>query len=281
MRIAVTGASGRLGGHVVRLLAQETDAEVIALSRRPAMVPTSFVPTGVINRTADYADLDALCGSLSDVDRLVFVSSDGEGTRVLTHHLNVVAAARRCGIEHIVALSGVDADVASPFCYAITNGLTEQAIMQSGCGFSIVRASLFAEFFSHFLVSARAAGLIRVPAGAGRIGLVSRLDVGRCLAALAQVAPSGRCYEITGPAALDLHAVAATAAAVWDRPVGYRPTSAAEYMAQLARTEDPWWVYAYTSMFTSVREQRWDRVTTQVQDLTGRAPQPLTEVLKT
>jgi len=28
------------------------------------------------------------------VDTLIFVSSDGKGTRVLTHHLNVVAGAR-------------------------------------------------------------------------------------------------------------------------------------------------------------------------------------------
>lgn len=32
----------------------------------------------------------------------------------------------------MVYLSGVDADVASPFCYAFTNGRTEQLLMESG-----------------------------------------------------------------------------------------------------------------------------------------------------
>src|SRR5829696_5778343 len=139
-RIAVTGASGSLGGQVVRLLAEQTDGDVVALSRRPTAVPPR-----VIARIADYADGGELRSGLADVDILVFISSDGEGTRVLAHHLNVVAAARACGVAHIVALSGVDADVESPFCYAVTNGLTEQAIRDSGCGFSIVRASIFAE----------------------------------------------------------------------------------------------------------------------------------------
>src|SRR5918993_890532 len=238
MRIAVTGASGSLGGQVVRLLAEQTDGDIV-----------------------------------------VFISSDGEGTRVLAHHLNVVAAARACGVAHIVALSGVDADVDSPFCFAVTNGLTEQAIRESGCGFSIVRASIFAEFFRHFLLPARTTGQLSVPAGDGRIGLVSKGDVGRCLAALARCSPTGRCHEVTGPAALDAAAIAATAAQAWVRPVTYRPISAAAYMAQAAATEDPWWLYAYTSMFASIREQRWDRVTAEVQHLTGRDPRHLGEIL--
>ena len=65
----------------------------------------------------------------------------------------------------------MDADVDSPFCYAVTNGLTEQAIRDSGCGFSIVRASIFTEFFRHFLLPARTTGQLSVPAGDGRIGL--------------------------------------------------------------------------------------------------------------
>jgi NAD(P)H dehydrogenase (quinone) len=118
-----------------------------------------------------------------------------------------------------------------------------------------------------------------VPAGDGRIGLVSKGDVGRCLAALARRGPTGRCHEVTGPAALDAAAIAATAAQAWVRPVAYRPISAAAYMAQAAATEDPWWLYAYTSMFASIREQRWDRVTAEVQHLTGRDPRHLGEIL--
>jgi len=274
MRIAVTGASGNVGGHVARLLAEQGGAEVVAITRRPAALPST-----VIARTADYGDPGALRSSLADVDTLVFVSSDGEGTRVLAHHLNVVSAARDCGVGHIVALSGVDADTDSPFCYALTNGYTEQAIRDSGCGYSIVRASLFTEFFRHFLMPARSTGQIRLPAGDGRVGLVSRADVARCMATLARSAPSGRCHEVTGTQAVDMTAAATVATQVWGRPVVYQPIEAAEHIVQLATTEDPWWLYAYTSMFASVREHRWERVTDEVQHLTGRAPVGLADLL--
>lgn len=272
--IAVTGAAGSLGGLVVRLLAEDPGARVVALSRRATVTPAS-----VTARIADYADRDGLRTALADVDTLVFISSDGEGTKVLSHHLNVVDAARDCGVRHIVALSGVDADVDSPFCYAITNGFTEDAIRASGCGFSIVRASIFTEFFRQFLLPARETGRLELPADDGRVGLVSRTDVGSCLAALARSSPSGRSHDVTGPAALDIATVADIAARVWGRRVVYRPISSATYLAELAATQDPWWAYAYSSMFDSIREQRWDKVTTEVQDLAGRSPTALHRLL--
>ena len=275
MRIAVTGATGSLGGRVVRLLAEQAAAEVVALTRRPAVFPP-----GVITRIAEYADPGALRSGLAEVDTLVFISSDGEGTRVLAHHLNVVSAARASGVAHIVALSSVDADVTSPFCYAVTNGLTEQAIRDGGGGFSIVRASIFAEFFRQFLRPARTTGEVTLPTENGRIGLVSKSDVAGCLAALASSGPTARYHEVTGPEALDTAAIAALAAEAWGRSVNHRPLSSAAYLAQLAVREEPWWAYAYTSMFASIREQRWDRVTTEVQQLTGRPPRPFSEILR-
>ncbi|MFK4065740.1 hypothetical protein [Streptomyces sp. NPDC029674] len=41
----------------------------------------------------------------------------------------------------------------------------------------------------------------------------------------------------------------------------------------------PWWLYAFSSMFASVREQRWDRVRNDYAQLTGRSPLALRDVL--
>ena len=66
MRIAVTGASGRIGGEVVRLLAAQQH-QVVALTRRPpGAVPG---PAGAEARQADYADEQALAAALSEMAR--------------------------------------------------------------------------------------------------------------------------------------------------------------------------------------------------------------------
>ena len=96
MRIAVTGASGQIGGQVVRLLAGEQAHQVVALSRR--VLPSGRWPAGVSARAADYADLDAVSTALRGADTLVFVSSDGPVAQVMVHHHNVVRAACASGV---------------------------------------------------------------------------------------------------------------------------------------------------------------------------------------
>lgn len=210
LRIAVTGASGRIGGQVVRLVGAEQPHQVVALSRRG--LSSGRWPPRVSARAADYADPQALGAALRDVDTLVLVSSDGPVAEVMVHHQNVIRAADDSGVAHIVALSGLDADLSSPFCYAVSYGYTERLLAGSGCSVSIARASIYSEFFLGFLARARASGQLRLPAADGRISLVSRSDVARCLAALALAPASGRHHDVTGPQSLDLAAIAAVGA---------------------------------------------------------------------
>jgi NAD(P)H dehydrogenase (quinone) len=272
MRIAVTGATGRLGSQIIELLAAHPAHDVVAVCRRK---PDDFT-AGATVVVADYADPDALREALRDVDTLVFVSSDGATQRLLHHHHNVVRAAADTGVGHVVALSSLDADLASPFCYAVTNRQTELMLTASGCAVSFARASLYTEFFRNWLTAARATGEIRVPAGKGRVSLVSRCDVGRAMAALATSGPSGRQHDLTGPDSLDLDAMAAIVTDTFGVPIRYVDVSPAEHLAEMAAEgEDAWWMYAYSSMFASVREQRWARTTDEVATLTGRAPTSL------
>jgi NAD(P)H dehydrogenase (quinone) len=277
MRIAVTGASGRIGGEVVRLLAAQQH-QVVALTRRP---PSALPgPAGAEARQADYADERALAAALSEIGTLVLVSSDGPVADVIVHHRNLIRAAARRGVAHIVALSGLDAALDSPFCYAVGYGYTEQLLAESGCAFSLARASIYTEFFLSFLTRARASGQLRLPAADGRVSFVSRGDVARSLAALATARPAGRAQEITGPGSLDMAALAALAQQEWATPVGYTAITPAELVADLAADgEDPWWIYAYTSMFASIRDQRWAVVSADTERLTGHPPTPVRTIL--
>ena len=250
-RIAVTGARGRLGGQVVELLGGRDEVEVLGLTRA----------------VADYDDRPALTEALAGVDALVLVTSDGEAERVLQHHLNVADAAAANGVGHVVALSSVDADLDSPFCYARVNALTERALADRGLVVTAVRASIYSEFFETLVDGARVDGELRLPAEEATVALVAREDVGRCLAACALLPPDAP-YDVTGPAALDMAAIAAA------RGVAYVPVSEAEFASALALRETPWWAYAYTSMFASIREHRWEAVTDAVEKLTGEPARP-------
>ncbi|GIF74984.1 NAD(P)H-binding protein [Asanoa siamensis] len=255
MRIAVTGGTGRIGGRVVELLHEAGGHEVVALS----------------SRTAPYDDPIALRTAFDAVDTLVFVSSDGEAARVLTHHRNVLDAAAKVG--HIVLLSGLDVARDSPFCYAYTNGETERLLRAGDRPYSIARAGLFAEFFLSLVDQVATEGRAALPAADARVSLVARADVARCLAALALGEPTNRHHDITGPDSLP---VAAVTSATGNR---YTASSPAEFATTLtAQGEDPWWIYAYLTMFDAVRQDRWSATSGEVEALTGRGPTPLAKI---
>lgn len=73
--------------------------------------------------------------------------------------------------------------------------------------------------------------------------------------------------SVTGPASPALHAVAALAGA------GYVALTPDEYAAETAAAgEDPWWLYAFSTMFASIREGRWAAVSEEAARLMGRPP---------
>jgi NAD(P)H dehydrogenase (quinone) len=277
VQIAVTGANGRIGRQVVAVLAATHEHQVVALTR-PGSLPGPQEDQ-VRVEVADYTDAAALRVALRDADTLVFVSSDGPVAQVIVHHHNVIQAAAENG-SHVVALSGLDADLDSPFCYAVSYGYTEQLLRASGCPVSIARASLYTEFFLGLLTRSGFEGKLRVPAADGRVSFVSRDDVARCLAALATAPPTARHHEITGPEAIDVARFAAIAEQELRTPAEYVAITPREYAAELAATgEDPWWTYAYSTMFDSIREQRWNSISDEVASLTGKPATTVQAVL--
>lgn len=192
------------------------------------------------HRLADYHDADALRAALSGVQTLVFVSSDGPSERVLVDHRNVIDAAFRCGVEHVAYLSSLDADVDSPFCYAVTNATTAMRV-EARLGYSIVRVSIFAEFFERWPQASAGRGELRLPAGDGCVSLVARDDVARALAAVAMHEPSGRRFEITGPEALDMPTVADRHRTATGGMLRYVDVTPRQHRAAMARDgTDPW-----------------------------------------
>ena len=274
----MTGARGNVGGQVVDLLANDNGQGVVAVAREPQSENPSL--RNVLWVVANYNDVAALRAAFEGVETLVLVSSDGDTASVLTHHRNIVAAAVQAGISNIVALSSLDADMASPFCYAKTNAFTERMLAESGLAVSIARASIYSEFFMQWLQTARRSGEIRLPAADGRISLVGRDDVARVLAALTINPQAGICHDITGPRALDLATIAELASRIFRKPVSFTDITPREYVVEMTKEgRDPWWVYAFSTMFDSIREQRWSTVSDDVTRLTGHAPTPFSEIV--
>jgi uncharacterized protein YbjT (DUF2867 family) len=105
-------------------------------------------------------------------------------------------------------------------------------------------------------------------------------DVGRCLAALAVAASTGQHHDLTGPESLDLATIAMLAEREGGTPIRYVDLTPAEHCVEMAHAgEAPRWLYAFSTMLDSVRQQRWAAVSGEVARHTGRPPASVRDVL--
>jgi NAD(P)H dehydrogenase (quinone) len=278
MRIGVTGANGNIGREILQRLARQSD-DLVAVARRP--LEAWDVPGVATPRTAlaDYFDRQALAKACQGVDTLVMISSEGPAAVTLMHHRNIIEAAAIAGVENLILLSSLGASIDSPFCYSVTNALTEQLAHDSAMSLTVVRTSLFMEFFLAFPAAANAAGEMRIPAGDGRVSLVGRSDVARSLAVLA-VSPTCATHNITGSESFDMSNFADRCGRAFNKSIKYVDVSPAQYRIEAARAAvDPWWAYAYSTMFDAIRDQAFAEVSSELLDLTAQRAATLSETL--
>ena len=272
-RVAVTGAAGAIGSRVVGLLTSD-DVPVTALVRDATRAHPLALAAVV-----DYADRPSLDAALRGVDTLVFIGSDGRADRVLAHHRNLLASARSTGVRRIVLLSSQDADADSPFCYAPVYADTERELRNSCAEPIVLRAGLYAEFFGRWVWDAARSGELALPSRAP-VAPIGRADVARALA-IAAVGSVPQRTTITGPDALDPDTLASIASRLGRREVLSRPVTAGAFRHRLIDTgTDPWWSYAFASMFASIDEGRFAGVTPDFMAITGKAPQPFEAALR-
>ena len=125
-------------------------------------------------------------------------------------------------------------------------------------------------------------GVIRGPAGAGRVSAVTLDDLADVAALVLQAAAEhvGQTYDLTGPEDLTLAEVADTITAVTGRPVRYHAETLEEAYASRASYGAPdWQVDAWVSTYTSIAAGDQAVISADVERITGRPPLTLAELL--
>ena len=271
--IAVTGATGTIGGLTARLLA-DAGVEPRLLVRDPSRAP-DLGPTW----RCSYDEPDALREALAGVDALLFVSGHESDDRVAQHR-TVVQAAVDAGVGHVVYTSFVGASADSTFTLGRDHGATEDLVRDSGLAFTFLRDSFYAEIFAHF---AGDDGVIRGPAGDGRVAAVSQRDVAAVAATVLQdpASHAGAAYDLTGPEAFTLAEAAATLTATLGRPFTFHDETLDEARASRARYGAPdWQVDAWISTYTAIRDGELAAVSDDVPTLLGRPALSLADALR-
>lgn len=230
--IAITGATGQLGQHVIETLLKTVPAsQIVAIVRNPAKA-TVLSQQGITVRQADYSDEAAFTTALQGIDKLLLISSSEVGQRA-PQHRNVINAAKAAHVKFIAYTSLLHAD-RSPLGLADEHVATEKMLAQSGIAYALLRNGWYTE---NYLASAPAAlehGVFIGAAGEGKIASATRADYAAAAArVISEDGHAGKIYELAGDASWTLSQLAAELAKQSGKKVVYQNLSEDDFAAAL------------------------------------------------
>ena len=276
--IAITGSTGRLGGRIASAIADAGIAPRL-LVRDESRAPR---PPGAEAFLAPYDDADAVRAALTGIDTVLMISASESEDR-LDQHLTFVRAAAEAGVGHIVYTSFFGAAPDATFTLARTHFHTEQTLRQAGPDWTFLRDCLYADFLPSMVQDEADGGVIRGPAGDGRVAAVAQQDIAEVAARvlLDPASHAGRTYDLTGPQDLGLADVARIVSAAQGRPVRYQPETEPEAYASRAHYGAPdWQVEAWVSTYVAIARGEMGPATGDVETLLGRPATSLEELLR-
>ncbi|MGW8527222.1 MULTISPECIES: NAD(P)H-binding protein [Nocardiopsidaceae] len=271
--ILVTGSTGSIGRHLVRMLADE-GAPFRALVRdeeRGRRLGCDFV-------VGDFDDPDSVARALEGVDRLLLNSGGAlpvAGPQpMVRQQVDAVDAARRAGVARVVKVSAWRPLPGSKLSVR-AHWEIEQHLTASVPGWSLLRPTGFMQNFFTGEGGFATGGAVSGPYGGGRVAYVDAYDVAACAAALLTGPAVGNAaYDLTGPEALTHEEIAAKLG------VPFHDQTPREAGAALRSQGLPdWFVDDLLWLYADMGSGTMSEVTTVVRDLTGRDPRSFDEFL--
>ena len=272
--IAVTGVTGGLGGRVARRLAERGATQRLVV-RDPARAPEL---AGAEVATGSYDDAEGLRRAFDGTRTLLMVSASEAPDRQRLH-ANVVDAAVAAGVERIVYTSFFGAAPDCTFTFGRDHWHAEEHIRASGLGYTFLRDNLYIDFLP---LMAGPDGVIRGPAGDGRVAAVARDDIADvAVAALVGGGHEGRSYDLTGPEALTLAEAAEELSRAAGRPIRYQAETLEEAYASRASYGAPGWeVDGWVTTYVAIANGDLEQVSGDVAAVAGHPPVRLAEFLR-
>jgi uncharacterized protein YbjT (DUF2867 family) len=190
--VLVTGATGTLGRKLVGA-ATAAGHHVRAMSRR-----SHVGYTGVHWSQGDLLANEGVDAAVDGVDVIAHCATQGTGDKDVRSTENLVTAARKAGVSHIVYISIVGID-RIPLPYYKTKLRVEHVLEASGVGYTVLRATQFHDLIQVIFAFQRFSPVLLSLRGV-RFQPIDTRDVTARLVELIDSDPAGRVADIGGPA---------------------------------------------------------------------------------
>lgn len=286
--ILVTGAAGAVGHEVCRQLVQQ-GLKVRALVRRIDERSEKLAGQGVEVVVGDLLDLQSVHHAVDGCDRMYFGLSVSPSYLEAT--INTATVAKYHKVKEFVNISQMTVSEMSDTVTTDSpqqklHWLAEQALSWSGLPVVHVRPTAFLDTF-FFRLSAQSIKVnhqIRLPFGKGKISPIASTDVAEVVATILQnPAPHiGRIYELTGLRSQNMDDMASEFSKALGENITYVDIPWEPWRETLAKSGmlTPHVLAHLATMALLIQQNRYDRLTEDVQNILQRPPLSVTEFVR-
>ena len=233
MNYLITGATGHLGGQIFK--------ELIKL------VPSSNVTAGVhtISKAKHIKDLgsevvaidfmkgNTLINAFMDKDVLIYVPSKSHDSfSRVTELENVLVAAKKAKVGHILAMGFIADQVDNPFDLSAFYGYLPRRLASSGIPYTIVRNALYADPLVPYLPELIERKNVIYPVNDQALSFISLEDSSKAFAKIASdkgLLQNGKIYTLTQDKNYTMPELAKVLSEVSVEKIGYQPVTLAEF----------------------------------------------------
>jgi uncharacterized protein YbjT (DUF2867 family) len=275
--ILVMGATGTLGGEVVKQLSSSTPAVNIKAGVHSAQNVNKVKDGDKVEVVLiDYNKPETLKEALSQVDKLFLLTPDVPNAHELASKL--VIEAKKAGIRHIVKQSVMGADLEADVGTFRLHRQAEEIIEQSGIPFTFLRPNEFMQnfinFHSHFIKNNNA---FYLPLEDAKVSLVDVRDIAavavKSLTEDTSDKHNNKTYLITGPEALSYYQAAEILSSATDKKISYVNISEEEArgaMKEMGMSD--WLINTISELNDYFRKGNASQVSSAVEEVTGKKP---------
>jgi uncharacterized protein YbjT (DUF2867 family) len=196
--ILVTGGTGVIGSEVVKQLSA-AGQKVRVLARNPAKMEA--IPN-VEPYAADMLKPETLGPALEGVDKIFLLAPAPEIPRM---EANVIDAARKAGVKHIVKLSVINADADPGIQVSRWHKESERRLQASEVPWTSIQPTVYTSNDLMWAGSVKAEGTVYNASGTGGTGIIDTRDIAAvAVKVLTTPGHEGKTYTITGPESLSV-----------------------------------------------------------------------------
>jgi uncharacterized protein YbjT (DUF2867 family) len=274
--ILVIGALGNVGAEVIR--------EVLA---RGGRVRTADIDEKKLSERFgesveavhfDFTDPTTYTATFRNVKRMFYMRPP-HLTNIQRDMVPSMNAAKAAGVTHVVFLSLIGIEKAK----YVPHYRVEQHLQKTGMQTTFLRCSFFMQNLNTtHRKEIRERSEIFVPVGKAKTSFIDVRDIGRVAAlALMQEGHTGKNYDLTGKERLDYWEAAQIMSDVLGRKITYLNPNPSYFLIESVRRGTPLpFALVMTGLYLSTRFGMAERITNDVEQLTGRKPIPFRQYVQ-